>query len=84
MTFNISDHIKKFKKRQQQIEPDINIILHELNKHIPSISRENIKLQNSNIFIKNISPTKKTFLKLKKRLIIKNLLHKDISVRDII
>lgn len=84
MVFNISDHIKKFKDRQNIIEPDINIVLHILNKEIPGISRDMIQIRNNIIFIKNISPTKKTFLKLKKRTLLKKLKESDLVVHDII
>lgn len=84
MVFNISDHIKKFKDRQNTTEPDVNIVLHILNKEIPGVSRDMIQIRNNIIFIKNISPTKKTFLKLKKRTLLKKLKESDLVVHDII
>jgi len=84
MTFNISDYIQKIKDTRDKSNPDENIILAILNKEIPEISRDNIKINNSIIFIKNISPTKKTFIKLKKRKIIQLLAKSNIIIRDII
>jgi hypothetical protein len=84
MTFNISDYIQKIKDTRDKSNPDGNIILAILNKEIPEISRDNIKINNSIIFIKNISPTKKTFIKLKKRKIIQLLAKSNIIIRDII
>jgi len=84
MTFNISDYIQKIKDTRDKSNPDENIILAILNKEIPEISRDNIKINNSIIFIKNISPTKKTFTKLKKRKIIQLLAKSNIIIRDII
>lgn len=84
MAFNISDHIQKFKERQKSAEPDIAVIIKELTHYIPEISRDNVQFQKGIIFIKNISPTKKSFLKLKKRIIIKKINTSNIIVRDII
>lgn len=59
-------------------------ILRELQIFIPAISHDDVRFNKNIIFIKNISPTKKTFLKLKKRIIIKKLLASNIKVYDII
>jgi len=84
MVFNISDYIQKIKDTRDQSNPDENVILNILNKEIPEISRDNVTVKNAIIFIKNISPTKKTFIKLKKRKIIQTLAQSNIIIRDII
>jgi len=84
MVFNISQYVEKIKDKRDQLDPDINIVLTILNKEIPEISRDNVKINNSIIFIRNLSPTKKTFITLKKRKIIQILSQSNIIIRDII
>lgn len=84
MVLNISEYINKIKEKRDNSDPDINLVLHVLNKEVPGVSRDNIKINNNIIFIKNISPTKKTFIKLKKKKIIQALLKSDLRINDII
>lgn len=84
MVLNISEYINKIKEKRDNSDPDINLVLHVLNKEVPGVSRDNIKINNNIIFIKNISPTKKTFIKLKKKKIIQRLLNSNLIIRDII
>ena len=83
MEFNIQDLIKKisiqsddFKNKQK--------ILTILQGYIPSIGFSDIKFIKGRLFIKNISPLKKTHLKRNKNKIIKGAEKEGLIIRDII
>jgi len=81
MEFNIKHFIQK--KTFVDTTPESKIII-LLQKYNSSIGRNNISFKKGILFLKNISPIQKTDLKLKKRLIIKELKDQDLFIRDII
>lgn len=85
MDFNIKTYIEKLKKRTEQLQPqtekEIQEILNSLGFKIESPS---ISFVSGIVSLKNISPTIKTSIKLKKNIIQKKAREKNIVIRDII
>lgn len=84
MVFNIADHIQKIKDKRKNIDPKKEQIIIILKKYIKNISYNNITVSHAKIFIKNISPTQKSFIKINKKKILKSLSKSDIIIHDII
>lgn len=84
MVFNISDHIQKIKEKRKNIDPEKEQIIIILQKYIKDLSYDNLAISHAKIFIKNISPNQKSFIKIHKRTILKSLSKMDITIHDII
>lgn len=84
MNFNIKDALKKIKKRTESLYPEKKILKEILQKYIPEIESSQIILTKGKLSFKNISPTKRTFIKIHKQKIKKEAKGKDIVIRDII
>ncbi len=80
MGFNIKDLLEK--KIQKQQKPELEII-NVLKEYVPGIEKKDFIFIQGVIQIKNISPIKKTHIKLHKRLILKKLKNDEFLVRDI-
>lgn len=83
MDFNIRDMLKKKQALLQQSSPE-GIIAQSISDSGFTLEVKNINYIKGVISLKNISPLKRTAIKMKKKSIINNLLKKDIQVRDII
>lgn len=84
MDVNIRAYIEKLKKKAGQHNSKNTLIEDILREHLPEISSSNFSFDRGNLFLKNMSPMKKTHIKLSSMNIKKKAQEKGIVIRDII
>lgn len=85
MDFNIKTYIEKLKKRTEQLQPQTEKEIQEILASLGfTLDRSYISYTSGILSLKNLSPLVKTSIKLKKNIIQKKALEKNITIRDII